>query len=404
MRFLVVGLLVLPLTAPSQDPATFDDAAGQMAKTLPEQIAATFSVADEVERRLLAREDTDAGRAQVRRRLPMARAPKAYHLETEPPFAVFVEVADDWDAAAVARRHASLLRAYHETFLQAVGKRAIATPNRPHAVIVFRHKKTNTRYLAGFLRRIPEQIATHTELDQRRMTIWGRDSRPQLLHEATHLLAMAYRRVHPAPHALPIWFEEGLAEWLPGDAPRGDPVTGQSPPLFGGLSEHVIKTLVLTRSLKSNLTLRQLLDATVATRIDWMRRGDRRWAASYAQGAALLHFLHHYDVDAEGRVKFGAGGFLGIGRHRAGLRRYVEFALDGKNGRFHGSRAAFQEALDLEDEQLDELAARFERWTRWVLHKHRKQALIDGRIVAWTHHTDSDGASVGQPTDDVLPR
>lgn len=402
-------LLALSSIATGQE-SEFEARAKEIQKALPEELAAMFKRSEEVVAETLKSIPDDL-RSRLEKSfeasLGSTRPPEAFHLHLAAPFALLIEESSTWEGELVGRRHAARLNALNAAVEAEIGSSKPVAPNKPLTIVLFRSAETYRRYLTGHTGSISQSriIASHTELEHDRMFIHAEQSAAHLFHEATHLLIAAHRHVHAAHHAGSLWFEEGLAEWFAAGRRHRRVASGDRSWQFGGLNFSCLIDLERAVNQSETLTLRELLDATIATRDGWLASttGDKVRVA-YAQAWALLHFLHHYRIDAEGRVQFGHDGRLGDGTYRNGLRRYVAFQLNGKDGRPHISRAAFQEALELDDDGLDRLEAEFLDWIRWLIRKRHLEAFRDGRIVGHSHHVDRHGVRKGRPDDDLLRR
>ncbi|MAG54789.1 MAG: hypothetical protein CMJ83_00705, partial [Planctomycetes bacterium] len=330
--------------------------------------------------------------------------PTGFSVHVAKPFLVLVERDPSWDEALVASQTILAPLSGLEDLLQS---RYPGLPSRPAAVrplsvVMLRSRDAYRQYVFGRLGHTTVTQLAHTEPDQRRLIVHRDTKLKTIVHEGTHLLLEAWRSVRPEHHARPLWFEEGFADWIGGctwrvsnnrkqlDVARVRPelVTAFSGPLFQA----------------NYLTLKQVLDATIATRDGWFSEtdGSRRVQLAYAQGWALVHFLHWFDVDDAGFAKLPKPGSLPMGRHLPGFRRYLALQMQGRDGHAWGSRVAFQAAMGLDDAGLARMSQDYVSWLRFLSRKVAQKAVRDGQIVPWNAHTDARGEVAGEPEDDRL--
>ncbi len=359
-----VVLLLLASAAAAQG---FQERAAAIAQALPKEIA-----------RQLDKHGSGDGRRRPRSFLLLARA----------PFALCVERRDAAKDAALADRTMERLQAFDGAFNGFMGTGPVADTGPPLTVVLLQNRAVYEAYLKGMTGTHAEFLS-HYEPLTRRVVLHRNAPSKDLCHEATHLLLAASRKVTGAPHGLPLWFEEGLAEWMAGG--RLQVVNGARHWTPGALQRSHVATAAAALADDRHLSLKQLLDATVATRDGWLENGDKHTLqVAYAQSWSLFHFLNHYAVDRSGRVAY-HGGRLGPGIYKAGLGRYAALQINGRDGRPFSGRPAFQRALELSDAQVAQLEQAYHRWIRWTARKVAKGQVRDGRLVPAVEADDTLG-------------
>ena len=355
-------------------------------KALPADIGAALDAADEHEGNADRRRDHPIP--------PVVRKPKRFHLLAERPYAVCVEMGGDIDVEQVAAQKMERLQALARAVGKELGSDDPVYPDRPLTIVFLREARAHRRYLQGSTGLVARSLVSHAEPEKRRVVLHMGAKDSALFHEVTHLLLAAHRRAPGAHHGLPLWFEEGFAEWMS----SGRPITknGVEHWEFGLFLAPRALDLERRGSEDRLLSLKELLDATIATRDGWLETDSHKLSTAYAQGWALVHFLKHYEADADGRVVFGVDGRLGTGRYMDGWRRWLTFQVGGKNGRPYSGRAAFQEALRLDDEGLERAANAYRKWSLWLGRKAKLQHVANGRVIR--------GNRRGRSDDDLLPR
>ena len=117
----------------------------------------------------------------------------------------------------------------------------------------------------------------------------------------------------------------------------------------------------------------------------------------YAQGWMLIYFLNYFKVDAEGYVQIDTKEKPVEGIYRAGWEKYVGMELNGKTG-----KAAFMEALGIDESGLKEMADHFDKYQRWILRKISLRQTKDKRLVPALKWRNRRGELNGEKEDDLL--
>lgn len=391
-------LAVLLLSTATVTGQGFHARSAAIAKALPAEISQAL---DEAARHHLKTYEALKKQGLSPTRPKPIQKPRRFHVLAERPFAVCVEVYDGIEAELVAVQRMGRLQELARAFRTQTKCISPVDIDRPLTIVLLREEAAHRAYLQAMTGFRASSLVSHAEMDKRRVVAHVGSRDRTLFHETTHLLLQAYRRSPGAHHALPLWFEEGFADWM--GRGRRTLKAGKESWEFGLLHKDHVAFLARTEAEGRLLSIRELIDATVATRDGWLASNSRRLWIAYAQGWALVHLLKHYDVDDGGHVVFGADGKLGRGRYADGWDRWVAYQVHGKDGRPWSGRAAFQEAFGLDDAGLDRLATECRAWIRWLTRKINLEQIKHGRVIAW-HRAVLRDRRVGVKDDDLLRR